>query len=460
MVDILVLGTGASHRTIQTDAFKFKTIVWYIAGITGRLVVQYLNTHRQKASFTFGLAGRSQSKLSALISEFSLNDVPVFTVDVSNAAEVESVICHARVIINTIGPYWFWGNNVVSACVRHGKHYVDLTGEPHWVKDVIATYDYAATQTGSIVVPFCGLDSIPSDLLVFVANKTLKAFAGSSATIDQSTSAWTVTESGLSGGTVASMLAAFEEVPRRKLVASSQDFCLSPVQGVPNSRPRLVYTLPFSSPPVRGPWFVMAVINRQVVFRTWGLHELTARLNIGQSEVAESSKTLTYGPNFKYEEFIVFPSFFQAFMHAAVITISMIALSTCSWARKLARRLLPKAGDGPSDENLEKGAVEITNITTSTDSQRHPTVIRTTFKGRGEPGYLLSSIMVAESALCIILNGRDLPPIAKAGGVLTPMSAFGDVLVERLKACGRIEVHSEILLDADRNNSDGIKKTR
>ncbi|KAH7912758.1 Saccharopine dehydrogenase-domain-containing protein [Hygrophoropsis aurantiaca] len=437
MVDVLVLGTG----------------------ITGRLVVQYLNSHRQKASFTFGLAGRSQSKLSGLISEFSLNNVPVFTVDVTNAAEVESVIQHAQVIINTVGPYWLWGNNVISACVRHGKHYVDLTGEPHWVKDIIATFDYVATQTGSIIVPCCGNISIPADVLVFVANKTLKAFAGSSATIDRSVSAWSLIGLGLSGGTAASMLAGFEEVPRHKLVASSPDFCLSPVQGVPNLRPRLVYTLPFSSPPVRGSCSAMT-LNRQVVFRTWGLHELTSQLNARDSETAETSKALTYGPNFKYEEFMVFPSFFQALMHTVLINIGTITLSICSWARKLARRLLPKAGDGPSDEYLEKGAVQITNVTTSTDPQSRPTVIRTTFDGRGEPAYLLSSIMVAESALCIILNGRELPPVAKSGGVLTPMSAFGDVLVERLKACGRIEIRSEILLDADRKNADNTKKTR
>ncbi|KAH7917738.1 NAD(P)-binding protein [Leucogyrophana mollusca] len=415
-------------------------------GITGRLIAQYLSTHSQRSSFTFGLAGRSQSKLNRLVSELSLDAVPLFTVDVTNASDVDSVVQHSRVVINTVGPYWRWGTSVVSACVRHGKHYVDLTGEPHWVKDIVGTFDYAATKTGSIIVPCCGFDSVPSDLLVFLANKTLKSLAGPSATIDTSTSVWKLSGAGLSGGTVASMLAAFEEVPRAKFHASSQDFSLSPVRGVPSPRPRTIYTLPFSSPPVCGPWFPMAVINRQVVFRTWGLHELAARVTETNSDALKSSKPLTYGTQFKYEEFLVLPTVIQSLIFTVVVVLTTLSLLAFPPARWLARKFLPKAGEGPSDDQLHKGFVEVTNITTSPSPQQQTTVIRSTFRGRGEPGYLLAAIMVVESALCITLNSRELPELGKVGGVLTPMSAFGDVLIERLRACERFEIESEVVL--------------
>ena len=52
--------------------------------------------------------------------------------------------------------------------------------------------------------------------------------------------------------------------------------------------------------------------------------------------------------------------------------------------------------------------------------------------------------MVAESALCL-LNPSKLSPLAQEGGVLTPMSALGDVLIKRLKATGKFEVDSEVL---------------
>jgi short subunit dehydrogenase-like uncharacterized protein len=66
--------------------------------------------------------------------------VPAFTVDVTNPSDVSAVVQQARVVINTIGPYWRWGTSVVRACVHHGKHYVDLTGEVHWIKDIIFEY--------------------------------------------------------------------------------------------------------------------------------------------------------------------------------------------------------------------------------------------------------------------------------------------------------------------------------
>lgn len=58
-------------------------------------------------------------------------------VDVTNVNDVDRVVQRARVIINAVGPYWRWGTPVVKACVRHGRHYVDLTGEAAWVKDII-----------------------------------------------------------------------------------------------------------------------------------------------------------------------------------------------------------------------------------------------------------------------------------------------------------------------------------
>lgn len=52
--------------------------------------------------------------------------------------------------------------------------------------------------------------------------------------------------------------------------------------------------------------------------------------------------------------------------------------------------------------------------------------------------------MISESALAL-LKPTKLTPIAQEGGVLTPMSALGDVLIKRLKATGRFEVESEVV---------------
>jgi short subunit dehydrogenase-like uncharacterized protein len=53
--------------------------------------------------------------------------------------------------------------------------------------------------------------------------------------------------------------------------------------------------------------------------------------------------------------------------------------------------------------------------------------------------------MIAESALSIVLSFKDLPYLGRRGGVLTPTSALGDVLVERLKSSGRFEFESGVI---------------
>lgn len=51
--------------------------------------------------------------------------------------------------------------------------------------------------------------------------------------------------------------------------------------------------------------------------------------------------------------------------------------------------------------------------------------------------------MIVECALCIIKDYDRLPALSKQGGFLTPASAFGNVLVERLEATGTFSFSSE-----------------
>jgi len=58
------------------------------------------------------------------------------------------------------------------------------------------------------------------------------------------------------------------------------------------------------------------------------------------------------------------------------------------------------------------------------------------------------SVTLAESALSLILpppKGTSLPPMGQVGGVLTPSTAFGMVLVERMRRSGKATLHSEVI---------------
>lgn len=88
MVDILVLGA---------------------TGYTGKLIVEYLHQHPQRLNpgFTLALAARSTAKLNNFAQTLELgSDVELWTLDVSNKAELEIAIRKAKVVINTVGPFW------------------------------------------------------------------------------------------------------------------------------------------------------------------------------------------------------------------------------------------------------------------------------------------------------------------------------------------------------------------
>jgi len=123
--------------------------------------------------------------------------------------------------------------------------------------------------------------------------------------------------------------------------------------------------------------------------------------------------------------------------------------------RWLAKRLLPQPGSGPADHTLENGWLKYVNITVSDEPS--PRYAKTTIVGRGDPGTLLSATMVGESAIALVLD--ELPPLAKGGGVLTPMTALGDNIIRRMEASGRFEIISGTV-DGPDGEIEESRKTR
>jgi short subunit dehydrogenase-like uncharacterized protein len=55
---------------------------------------------------------------------------------------------------------------------------------------------------------------------------------------------------------------------------------------------------------------------------------------------------------------------------------------------------------------------------------------------RGDPGNRATSKMVCEAALALALDAERLPGAGRLGGVLTPATALGEVLAQRLRRAG------------------------
>jgi short subunit dehydrogenase-like uncharacterized protein len=88
----------------------------------------------------------------------------VIVAESHDVAAVTALAASARVVISTAGPYALYGDALVDACVDQRTHYADITGETSWVRRVVDRHHARAARDGTRIVPFCGFDSVPSDL--------------------------------------------------------------------------------------------------------------------------------------------------------------------------------------------------------------------------------------------------------------------------------------------------------
>ena len=118
----------------------------------------------------WAIAGRDKDKLQQVAEENSL-EVEILIADSDNKAELDVLTSRAKVILSTTGPFHRYGSKLVASCLKNSSHYVDITGENFWVKGIIKHHEEASQ--GVKIIPSCGYDSIPSDLGVFYAAKSL-----------------------------------------------------------------------------------------------------------------------------------------------------------------------------------------------------------------------------------------------------------------------------------------------
>jgi short subunit dehydrogenase-like uncharacterized protein len=152
-----------------------------------------------------------------------------------------------------------------------------------------------------------------------------------------------------------------------------------------------------------------------------------------------------YGPDFRYTEVTDFGSGPAAPLVAFVSTAALTAVGRgLAWgpSRAVLDRLLPSPGEGPSErvQNTGHFVMVITAHTSGT------AVYQTVVSADKDPGYAATAIMLGQSALCLALDRDRLPGRA---GVLTPATAMGTVLVDRLRARGMV-------FDCEQVAGDGV----
>jgi short subunit dehydrogenase-like uncharacterized protein len=389
-------------------------------GFTGRLVAGYLAAHVPQG-LRVALAGRSSSKLEEVRRGLptAASTWPLLEVDSLREADMARLAASTKVVCTTVGPYARSGLPLMAACAAAGTHSCDLTGETLFMRDSIDRFHAQAQASGARLVHSCGFDSIPSDLGVLVLHGALGPMRRATYAVESM-------RGGFSGGTFASMLDTLEQGlasrDRRRVMADP--YALSPSrQDDPSGRDERDLVSVRHDDFVGG-WtapFVMAAVNTRVVRRSNAL--------LGYP----------YGKAFRYAEVSGTGRGPRGLARAVAMTAGLGAFAA-ALANPLTRRLvvsrLPKPGEGPSEEARRSGRIRIRIHGEAEDGRRASVLVA----GKGDPGYQLTSVMLGETALCL---AQDLDRLPARAGVLTPATALGSTLVERLRAAGMtFEVHA------------------
>eukprot|EP00056_Hartaetosiga_gracilis_P007531 m.109432 g.109432 ORF g.109432 m.109432 type:complete len:436 (+) comp12732_c0_seq1:6733-8040(+) len=170
---LLSFNTPTTMSELKTNSHQqrdFDVVVFGASGFTGQYVAEYIS--KKGGDFKVAIAGRNKNKLDGVNTKFGTN-FPILIADVNDQETVDAMAKRARVVLNCVGPYRFFGESVVKACAGFGTHYLDISGEPEFIERMEYDYNEQAKASGAIIVSACGFDSIPADMGTAFCVKTM-----------------------------------------------------------------------------------------------------------------------------------------------------------------------------------------------------------------------------------------------------------------------------------------------
>jgi len=376
---------------------KFDIVVYGATGFTGQLVAEYLAAqYTGKGAPKWAMAGRSLDKLASVRDAIGAPaDTSLIVADASDPDSLKAMVAQANSVLTTVGPYQHYGSELVALCAATGTDYLDLCGEPVWMRQMIDAHEATAKQSGARILFSCGYDSIPFELGVYFCQQTARQVLG--APVARVKGRVRAMKGTLSGGTAASMRAIFSAAANDlSLVALLRNpFALTPGFEGPKQPPgnKPLYDEDMKS------WttpFMMANINTRNVHRS--------NMLLG----------FPYGRDFVYDEMVLTGPGEQGEEKARRILAANTSEKMGSGG--------PKPGEGPSKEERENGLYDLVFLGLAPDGRQ----VRVAVRGDRDPGYGSTSKMIAECAIGL----REAPDVA--AGIWTPGAALGDRLIKRL----------------------------
>ena len=134
-----------------------RVLVYGASGYSGELVAR----HAAERGLSLLLAGRREEPLAALGRELGS---PHAAFPLEDAGALDRALSGCELVLHCAGPFVHTWRPMVAACLRTGRHYVDITGEPA-VFAGLEALGGRARAAGVVVLPGAGFDVVPSDTL-------------------------------------------------------------------------------------------------------------------------------------------------------------------------------------------------------------------------------------------------------------------------------------------------------
>jgi short subunit dehydrogenase-like uncharacterized protein len=367
----------------------------------------------------------------------------VVVADGTHADTLQAMAAQGAVVLNLAGPYAITGESVVQACIAHGTHHLDLSGETFWVQQLISRHHRAAKAAQVKIIASCGYEALPFDLGTLWMGQQVRERFGEpcrEVKIVVSFTGKRITSfaDAVSGGSVAS-LRSLLEYDTTDCVRNPA--CLLPADALTASETaqrnayRFVPHYDEDVQAVTAPSIPAPFVNPPIVLRS---HALLAGSGwfTDDFRYSESVNMKSLVPSVSFlPEASTLPLQWAAAasLAAPLANLSAALAGPLKFERQPLRKLVdwvaPKSGEGPGEEALSQTGYAFDLFALSESGRK----LRARMDAQGHPGYRSAPEMAVTAAVGLARGTLGNTPHF---GVVTPATGLGIEAVDAMREAG------------------------
>src|SRR5882757_2157288 len=134
----------------KTESREYDIVVFGASGFTGQFVVEELARSAGHEAIKWAISGRSGEKLTRVLTAathetgIDVTNIATIEADIQSDESLRAMTARTRLVLNTVGPYRLFGEQVVRACVETATNHLDISGELLYMETMQLRYNKAA----------------------------------------------------------------------------------------------------------------------------------------------------------------------------------------------------------------------------------------------------------------------------------------------------------------------------